>query len=158
MHDAYFVNRTRTSEVNQHLLYSTTKIVIFFSFNFFHIFHAATMNEKYKADDFLANGSCQTHSETATFQMARSNDTGLAFQTQTAIVNIFEEFGPSHPQFKLIHYTAIVSLTISIIISFYTLVHSIRSGNGHILKRKIGRYRFPVIGMYMCSTNFIRNW
>ena len=67
------------------------------------------------------------------------NESTSTFGTPSTTLDFFDTFGPSHPEFKLVHYAAVISLTISIIISLYTLIHSIRSGSGHILKRKIGR-------------------
>ena len=53
--------------------------------------------------------------------------------------DLLEFFGPKNPYFKLIHYTALVCLFISISVSIYTIIYLIRSGNGNIFKRKIGR-------------------
>ncbi len=54
--------------------------------------------------------------------------------------DFFELFGPKNPYFKLIHYTALVCLAISITVSIYTLIYLVNHGNKNIFKRKIGEY------------------
>ena len=44
--------------------------------------------------------------------------------------------------FDMIHYTALVSLGISIIISAYTLIYLVRTGKGSLSRWKMGQYSF----------------
>ena len=51
-------------------------------------------------------------------------------------------FGPDNPYFDMIHYTALVSLGISIIISAYTLTYLVRTGNASLSRWKMGQFSF----------------
>ena len=57
-------------------------------------------------------------------------------------IDILVLFGPDNPYFDMIHYTALVSLGISIIISVYTLIYLIRTGNGSLSRWKMGQFSF----------------
>ena len=57
-------------------------------------------------------------------------------------IDILVLFGPTNPYFDMIHYTALVSLGISVIISGYTLIYLIRTGNGSLSRWKMGQYSF----------------
>ena len=70
------------------------------------------------------------------------NATQKASQTvevDETLFDLLDFFGPKNPYFNLIHYTAIACLSISISISVYTIIYLVRSGNGNIFKRKIGK-------------------
>ena len=49
-------------------------------------------------------------------------------------------YGPINPYFKIIHYSALGSLAISIIFSVYTLIYQIRRNGGNVFSWKIGAY------------------
>ena len=55
-------------------------------------------------------------------------------------VDILVLFGPANPYFDMIHYTALVSLGTSIIISTCTLIYLIRTGKGNFSHWKMGLY------------------
>ena len=57
-------------------------------------------------------------------------------------IDILVLFGPTNPYFDMIHYTALVSLGISIIISAYTLIYLIVRGKGSLSRWKMGQYTF----------------
>ena len=57
-------------------------------------------------------------------------------------IDILVRFGPTNPYFDMIHYTALVSLGISIIISAYTLIYLIVRGKGSLSRWKMGQYSF----------------
>ena len=57
-------------------------------------------------------------------------------------IDILVLFGPDNPYFDMFHYTALVSLGISIIISVYTLIYLVRKGKGSLSRWKMGQYTF----------------
>ena len=48
-------------------------------------------------------------------------------------------FGSSHPDFYLIHITALISLSLSNVISFGTIIYLTRINKGSFFQRKIGK-------------------
>ena len=69
------------------------------------------------------------------------NSTDTDFNgTNDGQVDILVLFGPTNPYFDMIHYTALVSLGISIIISVYTLIYLVRRGKGSLSRWKMGQY------------------
>ena len=59
--------------------------------------------------------------------------------TEETAIDLLELFGPTNPYFNLIHYTALVCLTFSIIISFYTVVNLLRNEKGSVFNWKVGK-------------------
>lgn len=53
-------------------------------------------------------------------------------------VDFFEFFGPTHPHFQLIHFTALVCLVIGITIGTYTLFYLIKTGKDNVFHWKVG--------------------
>ncbi len=53
-------------------------------------------------------------------------------------VDFYEIFGPKNRYFNLIHITAVVCLGTSMIVSIYTLIYLLRSGEKNVFKRRIG--------------------
>ena len=68
----------------------------------------------------------------ANFNNTKNNDGGQ--------IDILVLFGPTNPYFDMIHYTALVSLGISIIISMYTLIYLMRTGDGSLSRWKMGKF------------------
>ena len=67
--------------------------------------------------------------------------------------NLLVFFGHTNPYFKLIHYTALVCLFISIVTSIYTSIFLARSGHGNIFKRKIGKVmKLTLKLLSLCNT------
>ena len=64
--------------------------------------------------------------------------------TNDGQMDILVLFGPDNPYFDMIHYTALVSLGISIIISAYTLIYLVRTGKGSLSRWKMGQYTFKI--------------
>ena len=57
-------------------------------------------------------------------------------------IDILIIFGPDNPYFDLIHYTALVCLAISTLISLYTVRYLLKSERGSVFSWKIGKYIF----------------
>ena len=68
--------------------------------------------------------------------------------TNDGQMDILVLFGPTNPYFDMIHYTALVSLGISIIISAYTLIYLMRTGKGSLSRWKMGQYTFKLYVFY----------
>ena len=62
--------------------------------------------------------------------------------TEDVPIDILIMFGPTNPYFDLIHYTALVCLAISIIISLYTVMYLLKSEKGNVFNWKIGKWIF----------------
>ena len=57
-------------------------------------------------------------------------------------IDILSIFGPTNPYFDLIHYTVLVCLAVSIIISLYTVIYLLTSEKGNVFNWKIGKWIF----------------
>ena len=57
-------------------------------------------------------------------------------------IDILIMFGPTNPYFDLIHYTALVCLAVSILISLYTVIYLLTSEKGNVFNWKIGKWSF----------------
>ena len=64
--------------------------------------------------------------------------------TEDVPIDILIMFGPTNPYFDLIHYTALVCLAISIIISLYTVMYLLKSEKGNVFNWKIGKWIFSI--------------
>ncbi len=63
-------------------------------------------------------------------------------------IDILVLFGPANPYFKMIHYSALASLSVSIVISTYTLGYLVTTGRGSFSSWKIGESRFDCVCVY----------
>ena len=92
------------------------------------------LNEKGKCSAMkILNISHDMNSTEMDFNNTENNE------SQTDILVLF---GPTNPYFDMIHFTALVSLGISIIISMYTLIYLMRTGKGSLSRWKMGQFSF----------------
>ena len=68
-----------------------------------------------------------------------TNDDNLSDVTETAVPNILEIFGPSHPHFNLIHYTALTCLALSTILGVYIFIYLLKQEGYDVFRWKIGK-------------------
>ena len=77
---------------------------------------------------------------TTTAKIKETTEVSYLNETTKVVPNdILAIFGPSNPYFDLIHYTALVCLSISIIISLYTVVYLLKTERGSVFTWKIGK-------------------
>ena len=77
-----------------------------------------------------------------TLNISNTSNTTESLVEDEETDDILVIFGPSNPYFDMIHYTALASLGLSIIISTYTLIYLIRTGKGNFNHWKMGQYKF----------------
>ena len=58
---------------------------------------------------------------------------------KTPAVDILDIFGPTHPHFHLIHYTALVCLFISIVLGVYIFIYLLKHEGCKVFQWKIGK-------------------
>ena len=61
---------------------------------------------------------------------------------KTTPVDILDIFGPAHPHFNLIHYTALVCLIISTTLGVYIFIYLLKHGGCKVFQWKIGKYKY----------------
>ena len=67
------------------------------------------------------------------------DDNTFDITTEPAPVDILNLFGPTHPHFNLIHYTALTCLVLSTILSFYIFIYLLKEGGCEVFLWKIGK-------------------
>ncbi len=67
-------------------------------------------------------------------------------------VDFLDLFGPSNPYFLMIHVTALVCLSVSVVVGVYTLVYLCRTGRGRVFQWKIGGAFLLVCGSCFTGT------
>ena len=67
-------------------------------------------------------------------------------------------YGPLNPYFKIIHYSALASLAVSLVFSVYTVIYQVRHNAGNFYKWKKGKFLISIFTLcFWLTKTSVRN-